>query len=269
MITIPTLSSILPKLWTQVERLSHELEVGIYDDWELLTARLAFLNDLDLIDLINAHVHGWHKIATTKRGITAHHTILVLATCMNFPEYKDKSPQTQSEIQWAVMLHDIDKNASGEKDASHPFRSAAVAVRSMPGLGFELQPNVTSKDIEAWSELVMSAQHEVNGQILHDHTHLKEIVDGIHHQWGKETSASRILKAALFHQSLPTLNDWSNPVLLNDEELHASLTLEDMDVLAPLLIADSDSWNIFDDIRFAYLDELRGNISKTRKRLGG
>lgn len=266
---IPSLSKVLPELWPQVERLARELESGTYTDWWSLTTRLIFLNNSDLIDIIDARIPGWYKIATTNNGGTARHTILVLATCMNLPEYKETTAQTQLEIQWAALLHDIDKNTAGGRDASHPFRSAAVAVKAMPGLGFELQPNVTTSDIEGWSQLVMSAQHEVNGQVLHDHTHLNEIVEEVHRQWGNGTSASRILKAALFHQSLPTLKDWTNPVLLSDEELRASLTLEDMDVLAPLLIADSDSWNIFDDVRFAYLDELRANIVETCKRLGG
>jgi len=267
MIAIPILSNVLPELWTQVERLARELEVGTYADWSSLTNRLQFLNDPDLINLLSTHIPGWHKIATINNGITARHTILVLATCLNLPEYRERPPQAQSEIQWATLFHDIDKNVLGGRDASHPFRSAAIAVKAMPGLGFGLQPNVTPKDTEGWSELVMSAQHEVNGQFLHDHTHLKEIVEELHRQWGKETSASRILKAVLFHQSLPTLADWTNPVLLSDEELSASLTLEDMNVLAPLLIADSDSWNIFDEVRFAYLDELRANIAQTLNQL--
>lgn len=269
MITIPALSNVFPELWTQVERMAHELEVGTYADWSSLTARLGFLNDPDLINLMNTRIPGWRKIATINNGITAQHTILALATCLSLPEYKEKGLQKQSEIQWAALLHDIDKfYGAGGKDTSHPFRSAAIAVKAMPGLGFELQPNVIPKDIEGWSELVMAAQREGNGQVLHDHTHLKEIVEGIHRQWGKETSASRILKAVLFHQSLPTLKDWTNPVLLNDEESRAFLTLENMDVLASLLIADSDSWNIFDEPRFAYLDELRANITETYKRLG-
>ena len=269
MIAIPNLSNVLPELWTQVDLLARELEVGTHTDWSALTARLEFLNDPNLINLLNTHIPGWHKIATINNGITARHTILVLATCLNLPEYKETAPQIQSEVQWAALLHDIDKDhGAGGKDTSHPFRSAAVAVKAMPGLGFELQPNVTIKDIECWSKLVMSAQHEINGQLLHDHANLKEIVEGIYRQWGEETSASRILKAILFHQSLPTLKDWPNPVLLNDEELRASLTPEDMNVLAPLLIADSDSWNIFDDVRFAYLDELRANIAETYRRLG-
>jgi len=108
----------------------------------------------------------------------------------------------------------------------------------------------------------MSSQREMN-----HHAHLTEIVAGLHQHWGKDTSASRILKAILFHQSLPTLKNWTNPVLLNDAELHMSLSISDMEVLGPLLIADSDSWNIFDEPRLAYLDELRTNISETCRRL--
>jgi len=103
----------------------------------------------------------------------------------------------------------------------------------------------------------------------HGHTNLKEVIEGLHRQWGKGTSANRILNAVIFHQSLQTVIDWPNPVLLSDEEIRAFLTLEDMNVLTPLLIADPDSWNVFDEPCFAYLDGLRANIAETYKRLRG
>lgn len=113
----------------------------------------------------------------------------------------------------------------------------------------------------------MSSQQDRHGQMVHDHTHLKQIVEEIHRHWEQDTSASRILKAILFHQSLPTLKDWTNLMLLNDEELRRSLSISDMEVLGPLLIADSDSWNIFDQPRLAYLSELRANVAETCRRI--
>jgi hypothetical protein len=137
----------------------------------------------------------------------------------------------------------------------------------MPTLGFELLPNIKETDLAAWSKLVMSAQRLDGESMVHDHSSLKEIIDGIHHCWGHDSSAARVLKAVLLHQSLPTLKDWPNPVLLTDEELAYSLTLQDMEVLGPLMIADSDSWNIFDEPRFAYLVELRTSNAETRDRI--
>ena len=267
MSTIPILAKTLQELWGQVQQLALELQSGIHIDWPSLTARLEFLDESSLIEAMDRLIPGWRKIAIIKNGVTAKHTILVLATCMNLSEYKQAAPQTQREIEWAAILHDLDKDISGGKDPAHPFRSAAVAAKAMLKLGFDVQPNIGLNDFEDWATLMTSSLHEINGLMVHDHAHLAEIVAGIHSCWGKNTSASRILKAVLFHQSLPTLKDWTNPVLLSDDELRMSLSLSDMEVLGPILIADSDSWNIFDEPRLAYLDELRENISETRRRI--
>ena len=92
-------------------------------------------------------------------------------------------------------------------------------------------------------------------------------MDGIYKCWGNNGPSTRILKAVLLHQSLPAVKDWSNAVLLTDKELSYSLTLEDMDVLGNLIIADSNSWNIFSDQRFAYLVESEINNAETRHRI--
>jgi len=114
---------------------------------------------------------------------------------------------------------------------------------------------------------VLASQRPDGERMVHNHAHLTEIIALLKQQWGAATSASRILKAILFHQSLPTLRAWPNPVLLTDAELCAYLIPDDLEVLLPLLIADSDSWNLFDEPRFAYLDELRANVAETRQRL--
>ena len=59
----------------------------------------------------------------------------------------------------------------------------------------------------------------------------------------------------------------SNAVLLTDEELSYALTLNDMKVLGALMVADSDSWNVFDEVRTAFLYELRANNAETRRRI--
>ncbi len=43
------------------------------------------------------------------------------------------------------------------------------------------------------------------------------------------------------------------------------LTLDDMDVLGPLMLGDSDAWSLFEPERLAYMEEARGNIAKVRK----
>jgi hypothetical protein len=266
---VPILSTVLPELWSQVSELAAELQANVYDDWPPLNARLAFLSEAGTIETIEKRVPGWQKMATLQNGATARHTILVLAVNMTLPEYQQASSLTRNEIDWAALLHDIDKEVLGGRDSAHPFRSAAAAVKALQILGFDLQPNVAAQELEEWATLVMSSQRDLGGQTVHDHAHLQEIVGGIHSHWGQNTSGSRILKAVLFHQSLPTINDWMNPVLLDDEELCRSLSISDMEILGPLLIADSDAWDIFHEQRFAYLDELRANVTETRRRIWG
>ncbi len=266
---IPRLSTSLPRLWKVIQTISAGLGTGLYPDWPTLLAGLDFVTEPDWIDELDNRLPGWRKIATIKGGITAKHTLLVLALGLNLPEYAALDEKTQHEFEWAACLHDLDKEylATGGKDASHAFRSAGVAALVMTTLGFRLQAGFAPEAVAEWAEVVMSAQVQVGASRVHDHSFLPEILSGLEHQWGKGTSASRLLKAILFHQSLPTLKEWTNPVLLTDAELRAALTLPDMEVLGPLLIADSDAWNLFDEPRFAYLDELRENIAATRQKL--
>jgi hypothetical protein len=256
----------LSGFWDLSNKIASDLRADRFSDWEALLQQLSPLLEQNFVEYMDEIIPGWKKIATLHDGQTAKHTLLVFATCLNLLEYKQADIQARMEIEWAAILHDLDKSQA-RNDPAHPFRSAAVAVKILPDLGFEPLPNINNSDLEAWSDLVMSAQRSDCERMLHDHSALKEIIDGIYKCWGKDSSAARVLKAVLLHQSLPTLKDWPNAVLLTDEELSYSLTLKDMDVLGPLMIADSDSWNIFDETRWAYLDELRTSTDDTRRRI--
>lgn len=261
-----TVEEKLPDFWKLSKKIASNLRAEKFSDWEPLIQQISPLLEQSFIESMDKIIPGWRKIATLHDGQTAIHTLLVFATCLNLPEYTLADVQTCMEIEWAAVLHDLDKDRV-RNDPAHPFRSAAVAAQMMPELGFELLPNIKKTDLEAWSNLVMSAQRQDGERVIHDHSSLKEIINGIHTCWGNDSSAARILKAVLFHQSLPALKDWSNAVLLTDEELSYSLTLKDMKVLGPLMVADSDSWNIFTELRTPYLYELRASNAKTRRRI--
>ena len=261
-----TVKEILPDFWDLAQRTAVSLRTGKITNWERLIKYISPLLEQNFIDGMDNVISGWMTIATLNEGETASHTLLVFASCLNLPEYTLADEQTCFEIEWAALLHDLDKKLA-RQDTAHPFRSAAVVAKLMPKLGFELLPNINEKDLETWSNLVISAQRPDGERMIHDHSTLKDIIGGIHKCWGNDGSASRVLKAILLHQSLPTLKDWSNAVLLTDEELSYSLTLKDMKVLGPLMVADSDSWNIFSDVRTSYLYELRASNAETRRRI--
>jgi len=261
-----TVKEKLPDFWNLSQKIEFALRAGQFSDWEPLFQQMRPLLDESFIEEMDKVIPGWTKIATLHDGQTALHTLLVFSLCLHLPEYTLADEQTCMEIEWAAVLHDLDKNLA-RGDTAHPFRSAAVVARIMPEVGFELLPNIHETDLERWSNLVMSAQRPDGERMLHDHSSLKEIIDGIHKCWGKDSSAARVLKAVLLHQSLPTVKEWSNAVLLTDEELSYALTLNDMNVLGALLVADSDSWNLFDVVRTSFLYELRASNTETRSRI--
>lgn len=261
-----TVRERLPDFWDLSQKTAFDLRAGKFSDWEPLIQQIKPLLDEGFIENMEKVIPGWRKISTLHDGQTALHTLLVFSLCLNLPEYTLADKQTCMEIEWAAVLHDLDKNLA-RSDTAHPFRSAAVVARIMPKLGFELSPNIKETDLEIWSNLVMAAQHPDGERMIHDHSSLKQIIDGIYDCWGKDNSATRVLKAVLLHQSLPTVKEWSNAVLLTDEELSYALTLSDMKVLGALLVADSDSWNIFTEVRSSFLDELRASNAKTHSRI--
>jgi hypothetical protein len=261
-----TVEEKLPDFCHVAQRIAFDLRAEKFSGWESLLQQIRPLLEESFIESMDNVIPGWRKIATLHEGQTAMHTLLVFALCLNLPEYTLADEQTCLEIEWAAVLHDLDKNLARD-DTAHPFRSAAVVAHILPELGFELLPDITKADVERWSNLVMSAQRPDGERMIHDHSTLKEIIEGIHTCWGDSSPATRVLKAVLLHQSLPTLRDWSNAVLLTDEELAYALTLNDMKVLGPLLVADSDSWNIFDEPRISYLYELRASNAETRQRI--
>jgi len=261
-----TVKNRLPDFWDLSQKTASALRAGKFSDWEPLLQQIRPLLDESFIEGMDMVVPGWRKIATLHDGQTALHTLLVFSLCLNLPEYTLADEQTCMEIEWAAVLHDLDKNLT-RSDTAHPFRSAAVVSRIMPKLGFEPLLTINETDLESWSNLVMSAQRPDGERMIHDHSLLREIIDGIYKCWGKDSSATRVLKSVLLHQSLPSLKEWSNAVLLTDEELSFTLTLNDMKVLGALMVADSDSWNLFSEMQTSRLYELRASNAETRSRI--
>ncbi len=261
-----TVREKLPDFWNLSQKTAFALRAEKFSDWTPLLQQIKPLLDESFIEGVDKVIPGWRKIATLHDGQTALHTLLVFSLCLILPEYTLADEQTCIEIEWAAILHDLDKNLA-RSDTAHPFRSAAIVARIMPELGFELLPNINKTELETWSNLVMSAQRPDGEKMIHDHSSLKEIIDGIYKCWGKDSSATRILKAVLLHQSLPTVKEWSNAVLLTDNELSYALTLSDMKVLGALMVADSDSWNVFAETRTSFLYELRASNAETRSRI--
>ena len=78
---------------------SRSLKAGTYTRWPPLLARLETLTEPGWIDEIDNLAPGWRKIATINAGTTAKHTLLVLAICLNLPEYVTANENICAEIE--------------------------------------------------------------------------------------------------------------------------------------------------------------------------
>ena len=197
-----TVKDKLPDFWDLSKNTASALRAGKFSDWKPLLQQIRSSLDETFIESMDKAIPRWRKIATLHDGQTALHTLLVFSLCLNLPEYTLADEQTRMEIEWAAVLHDLDKNLA-RSDTAHPFRSAAVVARIMPKLGFELLPNVDETNLEAWSSLVRSAQRPDGERMIYDHSSLKQIVDGIYECWGRDNSATRILKQSCFTNPYP------------------------------------------------------------------
>ena len=66
------------------------------------------------------------------------HTINVLYCLINDRDYSSMSPEEQNILQWAALLHDINKlgpPVHEGKDHMHPFKGAATVLRVFTRLG--------------------------------------------------------------------------------------------------------------------------------------
>jgi HD-GYP domain-containing protein (c-di-GMP phosphodiesterase class II) len=123
-----TVKEKLPDFWNLSKKTAFALRAGKFSDWTLLLQQIKPLLDESFIEDIDKVISGWRKIATLHDGQTALHTLLVFSLCLILPEYTLADEQTCMEIEWAAVLHDLDKNLA-RSDTAHPFRSAAVVAR--------------------------------------------------------------------------------------------------------------------------------------------
>ena len=72
-------------------------------------------------------------------------------------------------------------------------------------------------------------------------------------------------KAVLLHWSFTTVMEWPCAAPLTDEEVRVYLDDELLQILGPLILADSDSWNLFDP---ETKDRYRTEIAEAMHELG-
>lgn len=105
-----TVREKLPEFRELTQQLAIDLREKRFSAWKPLHKRISPLLEEEFVSRMDTVIPGWRALATLNGGQTAKHTLVVLALCLNLPEYTlIANEQIRHEIEWAALLHDIDK----------------------------------------------------------------------------------------------------------------------------------------------------------------
>ena len=245
---IPYLEDRLPDLFDFVRTLADQIDAGELQDADALLLRLRDFYTADRMQAIEAVAPGWQDMAAYADRATLHHITQVLISLQRLPEFRQASRQQQALMEWIVLYHDLGKQViGGQRDALHAFRSATLAARTLPKVGFPTSEAYPT-GLEPWTQLVLGAAvaaSDGKGWIP-DNRALPEILQGLDQLFGAGSAASLIVQTVLLHQSLNVVPEWPNPCSLTDAELPHCIRPELLPLLEIMMLVDSDAWQLFD-----------------------
>jgi hypothetical protein len=246
--TIPQLKHHLPDLFEFVQAQSRQVAAGELRDGEALVSRMRDFYAAGRMQAIDVVVPGWTQMAAYADGATLHHITQALIALQLLPEYRRAAPRLQAMMEWSVLYHDVGKQViDGQRDAVHAFRSATIALRALPAVGFPTGETYAA-DVDHWTRMVLGASiaaPDGRGRVQ-DNRALPAIIRGSERLLGDGSAASLIVQAVLLHQSLNVVPEWPNPGSLTDAELPACIGSALVPLLEALMLVDSDAWQLFD-----------------------
>ena len=244
----PKIASFLPALAEFTDVLTQDIKSGKLDTWEKFSASTQEFYTPAVMKQIETFIPGWGKMASFADGATLVHVTSVLVVLKLTPEYQRATPAEKILFEWIALLHDIAKEVyPGKRDHGHGFRSAIVAGRDLPKLGFPVTSDYEGC-IEEWAKLTTSAiRLDADGEAyIQDNRRLPEILAGIDKLFGRNTATSVIVKAVLLHFSIDTVSEWPQIAPLSEAEIKLYLDESFVPYLEIIMLADSDAWSLFD-----------------------
>jgi len=240
----PTLDEYLPALMQFIRQLSENYRKGEVSSWDDLVSEVENFFTPQNQKEVELALPGWDVMRSYENGLTQVHTIAVLVAIMTSPEYERSTEEQKGQMKWCGLLHDISKRVvKGQPDLTHAFRSGAQAVPILLQAGFWY---AEIDGLENWITLTKNAVKEQDGREFQDNSKLPEIITGLDDIFKGNRAALIILKAVLFHWSFTTVKEWPCAAPLTADEVSAYLDDELLQILGPLILADSESWNLFD-----------------------
>jgi hypothetical protein len=244
---LPRLHDHLPELIAFVRSLARQVEAGELRDGDRLGLRLRDFYDADRMSAIEIVAPGWQAMAAQADGATLRHITQALVALQLLPEYWQASPALQATLEWTVLYHDLGKQViAGQRDALHAFRSATMAARALPTVGFPVGAAYPAT-LEPWTRRVLGAAVAApDGKgLLPDNRALPEILQGIEQLFGVESAAAQIVQTVLLHQSLNVVPEWPNPGSVAEAELAGCIRPALLPLLEGMMLVDSDAWQLF------------------------
>jgi hypothetical protein len=246
--TIPQLGDRLPDLLEFVRALAGQIEAGQLKDGAALNQRFRDFYTSGRLHAIESVAPGWRDMAAAGEGATLNHITQALIALQLLPEYRQAQGPLRAMLEWTVLYHDVGKQVvAGQRDAVHAFRSATMAARALPGVGFPVTAAYPAT-IEPWTQRVLGAAvtaPDGKGRIQ-DNRAVPEIVQGIERLFGADSAAALIVQAVLLHQSLNVVPEWPNPGSLADAEVATCIRPAVVPLLEAMMLVDSDAWQLFD-----------------------
>lgn len=269
--TIPRLEDHLPALCDFVRSLARQIEAGELQEGETLLRRFRDFYSADCMQAIEIVAPGWLEMAAHADGATLNHITQALIALQLLPEYRQAPRHPQALMEWTVLYHDLGKQViGGQRDSLHAFRSATIAARTLPKVGF-LAGEAYQATLDAWTQLVLGAAvAAIDGKgLVQDNRALPEILRGIDRLFGTDSAPALVVQAVLLHQSLNVVPEWPNAGSLTDTEIALCIRPASVPLLEALMLVDSDAWQLFDPLSKAKFRQSTLAVFTTVRRLVG
>ncbi len=252
------LQEVLPLVAQLLDDLDDAVRTGAITSTDEFTAECRLRWDEALLAHVDAVLPHWSTMASYADGKTLWHVTIAMVALLRLDDYLAAGEHEQHLMEWTVFLHDIAKEPTEERrDHRHAFRSAALAARYLPRLGFATT-NAFATEFESWFATADNAYREDEdaGEPVQDNRFLAEILAGADRIF--EPDGARLIKAIAMHQSVTVLEEWPSLAPLTAEQEQQFVTPQVASLQRPLMLADSGGWNLFDPpTLLAMYDETR------------
>lgn len=242
---LPQFDTHLPFFDRFIQDLVGEFQTGHLSTWEELETRCDLFYTSEVMDAIEEKAPGWKMMSSYTGGITRTHVTCVFLGMYMLKQFQSLSAEEKQIAKWIILFHDIGKfHIQGKKDTLHAIKSAVIAAKSLPGLGFPATGGYQAL-IENWSANSLEAYIPEEHILKPDNRKLPEILSGIDELFGGHSPASVIVKVILLHISLAVDKNYPTPSPLTDHEVKMMIDPQWLPLLIVMYLADNDGWSLF------------------------